>query len=366
MNSNFDFSSRPSHPTVPFPNAPLNNDSTPPPVPPTPPVSPWQKIKQISSTTYNVGGKVLKSAFFIFLFLSLIGGFNQESNGSYKVLYGKGQDQIAVIDLSGVIVESGSATSPFTQEQMITPAGVTSIFETLQDNSNLKAIVLKINSPGGSVTASEEVYQLILTYRNKLNVPIIASFGETAASGGYYIGLAADQIVANSTTMTGSIGVILQTINYSELANKYGIKNVVIKSGQNKNLLDPLEPVNDRQIALLQQTVDEAYEQFTSRVIERRKIDGATLAPLADGRVLTGNQAYIGGLVDSIGTFRQAVDVTAKIANLTNYEVIEYGQPSLLQSLFSAVASNFRLNVSITPDLIESSLRGRPSYLYQY
>ncbi len=365
MNSNFDFSSRPSHPTLPFPNTALNNDSTPP-TPPQPPVSTWQKIKQTSSTIYSVGGKALKASFFIFLFLSLIGGFNQENNNSYKVLYGKGEDQIAIVNLSGIIVESGSASSPFTQEQMITPAGVTSVFESLQNNHNLKAIVLKINSPGGSVTASEEVYQLILTYRNKLNIPIVASFGETAASGGYYIGLAADQIVANSTTMTGSIGVILQTINYSELANKYGIKNVVIKSGQNKNLLDPLEPVNDRQIALLQQTVDEAYEQFTTRVIERRKIDGATLAPLADGRVLTGNQAFMGGLVDSIGTFRQAVDSTAKLANLSDYQVVEYGQPSLLQSLFSAITSNFRLNVSLTPDLIESSLRGRPSYLYQY
>ncbi len=361
MNSETSFSNRPSHSTVPFPQAPIEGDI--PPAPPKP--SLWPKIKSFASTSYNVGGKVLKSAFYIMLFFALLGGFSQSSGQGYKHLYGSGDNQIAVINLQGVIMESSTPTA-FAQEQVITPDGVTRVFESLQTNDQVKAIVLRINSPGGSVTATEEIYQLILHYRQRLNMPIVASFGETAASGGYYIGLAADQIVANSTSLTGSIGVILQTINVSELANRYGVQNVVIKSGDNKNLLDPLEPVDPQQIALLQQTVDEAYGLFTNRILERREIESAALAQVADGRVLSGEQAKARGLVDSVGTFRQAVDTTASLVNLSHYQVVEYGQPGLLESFFSAFLNNFRLNVSLTPDLVGSSLRGKPAYLYQY
>lgn len=356
------FPSRPSHTTVPFPISSVHKD-----LPPAPQPSKftWQKIAHFFSTGYNVGSKLLKSAFYILLFFVLIGGFSQEKNSGYTHLYGQGKDQIAVLDLSGVITESSSATSAFSQEQSITPAGLTNIFEKLRTNPDLKAIVLKINSPGGSVTASEEIYQLIRSYRQILNVPIIASYGEVAASGGYYISLAADDLVANSTTLTGSIGVIMQTINYSDLAAKYGVKNVVIKSGANKNLLDPMEPIDPNQIAILQQTVDEAYSIFTNRVMERRHIEAAVLAPLADGRVLTGLQAQSAGLVDSIGTFNQAVEKAASQANLTNYEVVQYGQKGLLDSFLSAALNKLNLNVSLTPDLIGSALRGKAAYLYQ-
>lgn len=185
--------------------------------------------------------------------------------------------------------------------------------DKLADKKHIMGIILHIDSPGGGVYQTDEVYQALLAYKKKTKKPVYAYFGSLAASGGYYIGLAADKIFANRNTLTGSIGVIsARFLDASELLGKVGIKSEYIHTGRNKTMGDIATPPTQEQIAIMQRISDESYEQFTGLVAERRNLSIENVKELADGRIYTAKQALAAGLVDEIADFGEACDSIEK------------------------------------------------------
>ena len=176
------------------------------------------------------------------------------------------------------------------------------------------ALILRIDSPGGTVGDSQEIYSAINRLKSK-GCKVIASFGNISASGGVYIGVAANKIVANPGTITGSIGVIIRGNNLSELLDKIGIKFETIKSGIFKDILSPDKPLSEEGRALLQNLIDESYKQFTEAVSEGRNIPVEDVKKFADGRIFTGTQALTLGLVDEIGDEYKAREIAAEMTN---------------------------------------------------
>jgi protease-4 len=196
---------------------------------------------------------------------------------------------------------------------------------TLRENNDVRAVILRINSPGGSVAATQEIYEELLTLRRGKKV-VVASFGDVAASGGYYIACAAQRIVANPGTITGSIGVIMQVTNVTELFEKIGVRAETIKSGAMKDAGSPYRRMTEEDRRVFQGLVGDAYRQFRQAVSEGRQISPEKLDKIADGRVFTGAQAMEVGLVDVLGGFQTAIDETRRIAGIRD------PQPTLLYS----------------------------------
>jgi protease-4 len=247
-----------------------------------------------------------------------------------------GRDKIAVITVDGIITshqadESGNNMVDVIKAQL----------DAAKKDDNVKAAILKVDSPGGEVMASDEIYREIRKFEEgKDGKPVICSMGSLAASGGYYISSPCRWIVANELTLTGSIGVIMETINYRGLMDKIGVEPYVFKSGKYKDMLSGMRSTNEippGEHEMVQGLIDETYGKFKSVVEDGRdaahdknKDEGEPLAPdwkdYADGRVLSGNQALQLGLVDELGDFQDAVDRAKKIAGIQNENVnlIEY------------------------------------------
>jgi len=213
------------------------------------------------------------------------------------------------------------------------------IDELISDPNN-RALMVFVDSPGGGVYESDELYLKLKDYKDVTGRPVYAVMGSMAASGGYYISAAADKIVANRNTWTGSIGVTIGTLyDISELLEKYGVKTVTITAGSNKAMGSIVEPLTAEQEAIFQSLVDDAYEQFTGIVSEERGIDLNDVEKLADGRVYTARQALELGLVDSIGTINEALNDMTEEYELQECEVVDvvYEDDSLWGSLLSGV-----------------------------
>jgi len=183
------------------------------------------------------------------------------------------------------------------------------------EDREFPALIVRIDSPGGTVGDSQEIYSALKRLQSKGCI-IVSSFGNISASGGVYIGVAADKIVANPGTITGSIGVIIRGNNLSELLSKIGIKFETVKSGLFKDILSPDKPLSDEGRALLQSLIDESYDQFTKAVSESRNIPLEEVKKFADGRIFTGSQAKELGLVDKIGDEFAARELAAELADL--------------------------------------------------
>lgn len=212
----------------------------------------------------------------------------------------------------------------------------------LRDNSSVNAILLRIDSPGGGVGPSQEIYNEILKLREKNQKKVVVSMGSVAASGGYYIASAADWIMANPGTLTGSIGVIFQGTNIEELMKKIGIKTVVIKSGKYKDIFSPDREMTEDERELLQGVIDDVHEQFLDAIAQGRKeLDKETLRSIADGRIFTGSQAREYGLIDELGNLQDALEKTAQLAGIEGKpEVIEPKKRrlSILDRLLEGIA----------------------------
>jgi len=218
---------------------------------------------------------------------------------------------VAWIEVRGVIGESSSAGS--------WDKGASSIakkIRTMAKRKEVKALVLDINSPGGSVAGSQEIYQEIMRARTENKKPVVALFRDVAASGGYYIASACDKIVAEPGTLTGSIGVILSHGDIEELFKKIGIKMDPIKSGKNKDIGSPYRPMTAEERKLFQDLVDDAYSQFYEVVKKGRNMTDAELMPLADGRVFSGAQALKLRLVDQLGGAVEAANLAGELGGL--------------------------------------------------
>ncbi len=219
------------------------------------------------------------------------------------------EDRIALIRVEGVIMDSQTTVSEL---------------KRFGDNPSIKAIVLRIDTPGGGVVPSQEIHDAVKRVRNKSNKAVIASMGSVAASGGYYIAAATDRIVANPGTLTGSIGVIMETAYVEGLLKKIGVEGVVIKSGKFKDVGSPLRKMSSEERGLLQGVMDDVHRQFIEAVAEGRSLELQTAQALADGRIFTGRQAKDAKLVDELGDLDDAIQLAADVAGIQ-------GEPKVIE-----------------------------------
>lgn len=252
-------------------------------------------------------------------------------------------EKVAVIPVSGLISDS--------------EAVIDSLKRFGKDNS-VKAVVLRINSPGGGVAPSQEIYEEV----RKLNErkPVLTSMGALAASGGYYIAAATRKVYANPGTMTGSIGVIMPFMNVKDLIEKIGLKGMTVKSGQFKDIGSPLRDMTPQEQALLQGVVDNVHLQFINAVAEGRKLPRDEVTRIADGRIFTGEQAKALGLVDALGNLEDAVEDAARMGKIS-------GEPKVVTPP-KAKISLLDLLREETRSLIDEKLTGssiRLDYLAQ-
>jgi protease-4 len=235
---------------------------------------------------YIILGSII-GLFFLLLILRSIGG---------SVSIGQ---KVAVVDITGIISRSDATIK---------------LIHTYRDDPGIKAIVVRINSPGGSVAPVQEIYSEL----KKLEKPVVVSMGGSAASGGYYIACAADTIVANPGTLTGSIGVIMQFTQLKGLYDKVGLGHKVIKSGDFKDTGSPFRELTEQEQAVLQATVDDVYNQFVDTIFETRGdlLTRDEVVALADGRIFSGKQALDSKLLDRLGNLPDAIEVAAELADI--------------------------------------------------
>lgn len=227
-------------------------------------------------------------------FFVLIGIVSRMDDWSFKT-----GDKVAVLPVTGLIADSES-----TIEQL----------KKFAKDDSVKAIVLRINSPGGGVGPSQEIYEEVKKLKGKKVV--VASMGALAASGGYYISVAAQKIYANPGTITGSIGVIMQFVNVKDLIEKIGLKGMVVKSGPFKDIGSPMREMKTEERELLQGVIDNVHSQFIAAVAEGRRMERESVAKIADGRIFSGEQAKSLGLVDALGNLEDAVADAGKMAKI--------------------------------------------------
>ncbi len=235
-------------------------------------------------------------------------------------------DKIAVIHASGVLTNAAKTQLFGTGEHPV--SFISEQLDKARRDRSVKAVILRINSPGGTVVASELIHDEIVHFK-KSGKPIVAVMMDVAASGGYYIACACDEIIAQPSTVTGSIGVIMQLFDMSGTLGMLGIKNEAITSGPNKEAGSPFRALSDEHRELFQHIVDDMYERFVSVVLTGRPhMEEDVVRKLADGRVFTGTQAAEWGLVDRIATMRDTIEALKSQVNTTSVRVITYHRPA--------------------------------------
>lgn len=260
-------------------------------------------------------------------------------------------DHISVLYITGTI--SGQESSSLSGGETYNHKWALNRIDDAIGNPNNKGLILFVDSPGGSVYETDELYLKLLEYKNT-GRPLYSAMGSMAASGGYYISAPADKIIANRNCWTGSIGVIVGTFyDISELLDKYGIKTQNITSGKNKAMGGMTEPMTGEQKQIFQSLVDEAYEQFVGIVAEGRNMSVSKVKKLADGRIYTAKQALGNGLIDQIGTLEEAVSDMRSVYNLQGCSVSEmkYQDNSFFSSIFSKLSGLNVLKSSRTGDV---------------
>jgi len=247
------------------------------------------------------------------------------------------EERIAVVRVEGVILDAQQTIGEL---------------KRYGENPLVKAIVIRIDSPGGGVVPSQEIHDAVKRIRDKHNKLVIASMGTVAASGGYYIAAATDRIVANPGTLTGSIGVIMELANVEGLMKKIGVESVVIKSGDHKDLGSPFRAMNGEDRHILQNVMDDVHSQFIEAVAAGRSLDIKEVRALADGRIFTGRQAKTAKLVDELGDLNDAIKLAADMGGIEGEpRVVEprkrFSIRDLLEGRFGGILPNLQLETGI-------------------
>jgi protease-4 len=242
----------------------------------------------------------------------------------------QGADRIGIIRIEGPIVGGSSTEGLFGSS--IGADEILAYLHQAQHDPSIRAVVIRMNSPGGSAAASQEIGEEIKQLR-KSGKPVVTSISDMGASGGYWIAATTDKILASPAAVTGSIGVIMQITRYEEFYEKLGIEVEIIKSGQHKDMGSPTEDTSQKEREILQAMVNDIYDQFVTVVAEGRDMDREKVLDIADGRILTGRQARDLGLIDEFGTFYDAADQAAVMAGLRRYRLVELGAATTLERL---------------------------------
>jgi protease-4 len=279
------------------------------------------------------------------------------------VIGGEGDAKVLVVQIEGVITETSEVADFFGTVSESTVSRLHEELEKARSDDQVKALVLRINSPGGTVTGSDLIYDEIRRFREEQKVPVVAQLMGVAASGGYYVALAADEIHAQRTTVTGSIGVIFSGFNLAGLMEKLGVENQTIASGAFKDSGSMLRRMRPEERNQLQSVIDDLYERFIEVVKSgRSKLAPERIRELADGRIFSANQALDAGLVDQISSSQTSIRRAQELAGLTSAQVVTYHRPREYANNFYTRAPHQR---EALVDLWPSALPTRgPAFLY--
>lgn len=291
--------------------------------------------------------------------------FDEEGYDEVIIADGDWGERIAVLNLEGVIM--GGEESIFLAEGYQHERFLGKIQQAAEDET-VEAILLKINSPGGAVGETAQIHKALIDMQAEYDKPLYVSMGEMAASGGYYAAAPADKIFAETSTLTGSIGVIMENINFSGLAEKFGVDFNTIKSGKHKDILSSSREMTKEEEEILQSIIDEMYDDFVQVIVDGRGMDEAKVRKVGDGRIYTGRQAQDVGLVDEVGTFDDALEALQDEYGLEDAQVIEYGEDLGIFRLFGVKAQEFITGNKSELDTVMSLLRksDKPRAMYIY
>jgi protease-4 len=256
-----------------------------------------------------------------------------------ETVEGKGKAKILLMDVSGVLSdETGGLVLGSPPPRVPIVARVREELLKAEDDDNVKALIVRINSPGGTITASDLIYREIDSFKSRRKIPVVAVMMDVGASGGYYAALAADRIVALPTTVTGSIGVIMLTVNAQGLMEKIGVAPLAIKSGEMKDAGSPFRQLTAQERAVFQSVIDQMYGRFVTLIAGSRKIPEDRVRGFADGRIYTAEQAKALGLVDEIGYMEDVVAAARTAAGLDEARVVMYHRPREYRANFYSAA----------------------------
>lgn len=316
-----------------------------------------------------VGGGLMLMLFVFLIFAGIAAAIKQAGNMAEinldvneEILRDRGPEKIAHIDLEGVITATSNRTAPSMVDDFA------SHLEAALDDEMVKAIVVRINSPGGEVTASDRLYHMLKNADAKK--PVVSYMDTIAASGGYYAACGTRHLMAHPTTFTGSIGVIMQTVKYGEMLDKLGLAFEVYKSGEMKDLLAGNRETLPEEIALVNELVSETYDRFLEVVAENRGRPASELrgSPFTDGRIFSGSQGLAGGFIDSNGFIDDAYDMAAELAGVISPTVVRYQNRPSLMDLFdpfaTAKTTDNKLEIDVSERLLPRIQSGVPLYLH--
>ncbi|ALC89666.1 hypothetical protein AM500_07725 [Bacillus sp. FJAT-18017] len=275
-------------------------------------------------------------------------------------------EKIAVLDVNGTIQDTGDAVS-LLESPAYNHRTFLEQLDSAKEDDAVKGIIIRVNSPGGGVVESAEIHDRIVEIQKETKKPVYISMGSMAASGGYYISAPADKIFASQETLTGSLGVIMQGINYEGLAEKYGVEFTTIKSGPYKDIMSPTREMTDAERKILQDMIDNSYQGFVKVISEGRNMPVEEVKKLADGRIYDGRQAKELGLIDGYGYFDDVIDAMKKDKDLGDAQVVRYATGMGFGSLFSMGAQKvFGGDIEIQGllDIISKTNSPRLMYLY--
>ncbi len=270
-------------------------------------------------------------------------------------------DKIAVITMRGLISSSLPGT---VSDSMVDD--MRAALQQARDDNHVKAIVLEVDSPGGEVTASDAIYSALVKTRAKK--PVVVYMDSLAASGGYYVSCGGKYLMANETTITGSIGVIIQTLNYEQLFNKIGLASVIFKSGKFKDMLNGARPITPEERELVQSFIMKTYDKFLGIVAKERNLPADLLRnTIADGRILSGKDAFDHRLIDGLGELDDAFAKAKQLGNAPEAKVVKYGPPfSLSRFLRIFGEADSKIELKLPKQLIPQLESGRAYFLPSY
>lgn len=278
---------------------------------------------------------------------------------------GSGKDKILIIDISGIISEERRRGLAGLSDEPDMVARIKEELRTAARDKHMKAIILRINSPGGTVTASDMIYHEIEQFKEKTDIKVIACIMDLGASGGYYVAVSADKIIAHPTTVTGSIGVIMLNLSVEGLLQKIGVKDASIKTGEYKDMGSPLKTMTEEERKIFQGIMDTMYERFLKVIAENRKeLTPEKLRSLADGRIYTAQQALEYGLIDQIGYLDEAILLAKEETGLTRARVVMYHRPGTYKNNIYSQLGGFGTINLLNIDLKTFVNSGTPSFMY--
>jgi protease-4 len=293
-----------------------------------------------------------------------------DSDGMESFNFKRFQDRILVLELSGMIYDNEGNGSLFAQEGGA--RGFKKRIRKALKDKHIKGLIIKMNTPGGTVATSQELTSYVKELKNK-DVPVVVCMSDVAASGGYYIASAADKIIAEPGTLTGSIGVIMNLMNFQGIEQKIGVRPETIKSGKFKDLGSPNREMTPEDRAILQSIIMDSYDQFIKAVAQGRKMDLDTVRKIADGRVYSGLQAQKLGLVDELGGYDLALQVAQKLSkdrfgHKKDLPVDDKSEKSVLETIMQASVTKLdigALGQGFIPESMRLGLCKQPLWLWQ-